>query len=213
MLTFRGLLIFGSVVFATLTLALPVMAEPTFDRIDLEQFAAVVASEVDAKATPEVLAYQRRGTTHYVAIERPAEAGLTEAYVLVCDETGRVLRTLPTDEHFGTWQFLWLGEGREGVVISGGGGAHIYEHLWIYALGRDDVPEALLFEAQAAAVAVELQGETLTVTRSFDRMGGGPTAAKNVYIWNGGQFVFDATLSNWPEEPHDMVMVWERNDR
>ena len=194
------------------------VAQPHFSHVDFTGPSPVV--EWNQKEMPgelEVLDHLQRGAVHYVGVElSPSDRGeMNQAYVLVCDTTGQVVRSLPLDEHFGGWKFVDLGGAtpRQAIVVSGGGGAHIYLYSAIYALGQDGVPADLLFEARGAWVEIEDSKEGLRVIRSFDKMGGGHSSAKNVYGWDGQRFVFDTKQSTWREEPPNMTMVWERDGR
>ncbi len=190
-------------------------AEPHFTRIDFTAPLPVVEwNQQEAPGTLEVLDHLQRGTAHYVGVEWwPTDhAELSQAYVLVCDAAGQVLRSLPLDERFDGWQFLDLpGDApRQAVVVNGGGRAHIYRGLWIYALGEDHVPGDLLFETRAVWVVIEDSKAGLRVIRSLDNMVGGHSSATNVHRWDGQHFQFDAQRSTWPEEPPDTRRVWER---
>lgn len=191
---------------AVVTLTVPVMAEPRFDRIDLEKLAGVVSWITPEKATLEVLAYEQHGPAHYVAVALHPE-GITESYVLVCDNTGRVLRVLSTDDYFEGWQFLQLGEGREAVVINGAGGMRGLYHTLIYALAPDGIPEQTLLEIRGEVVQVRQEDTGVTVTRNFVRFGGGSSEALNIYRWNGQQFAYDPQSSKGPEEAWDVTHV------
>ena len=188
-----------------------VMAKLRFTRVDLERLASAVEWTPDRPATLDVLEHWHRGegATHYVAVEIAPTTDLTQAFVLACDAQGKVLRAFPTDEHFGKWQFISLQPGHDALVISGGGGAHVYEHVWIYSLTKQDAPKDLLFDAIGAAVRVEEQNGQMLITRYFDQMGGGSSNTRNVYRWDGKEFTFDSKLSNGPEEAYDQVMARE----
>ena len=203
----RSWSLFGATAFTAVILALPVMAEPTFDRIDLEKLAGMVSWTTPEKATLEVLAYEQHGTAHYAAVALRPEDRFTESYVLVCDKTGRILRVLSTDDYFEGWQFLQLGEGREAVVIAGAGGARGLYHTRIYALASDGIPEQPLLEIRGEVVQVHQEDTGVTVTRRFVRSGGGSSEARNVYRWNGQRFAYDPQSSNGPEEAWDVTHV------
>jgi len=203
----RSWLTLGGTVFVLTMLALPVAAEPTFDRINLEHLPDAVSWTAPEEGEVEVLAYQQHNPAHFVAVAFHPARGFTESYVLVCDKTGRVLRVLPTDDYFEGWQFLQLGEGREAVVINGAGGMRGLYHTRIYALASDGTPEHPLLEVRGEVVQIRHEDTGVTVTRRFVRFGGGSSEARNVYRWNGHRFAYDPQSSNGPEEAWDVTHV------
>ena len=107
-------------------------------------------------------------------------------------------------------QFIRLGEDRDALVVNGGGGFHVWDHIWIYPLAPDGIPEnpqSPLLDVRGELVEVQQEGRGVTVVRHFACFGGGPCDAQNTYRWNGQRFTYDAQLSNRPEVGQYETMV------